>query len=55
MIPVETIVEKAALKDFKFFLEHSNFFKVVDTLEKFEKQMVDTKSQAGRDFVLFKR
>jgi hypothetical protein len=36
LFPVETIVEKTEKKDFSFFLDHGNFFKVVDTLEKFE-------------------
>ena len=55
MIPVEQIVEKTEERDFGFFLDHGNFFKVVDTLEKFEVNMVNKESQAGRDFVLFKR
>lgn len=55
MIPVEQIVEKTEERDFGFFLDHGNFFKVVDTLEKFEVNMVNKESQAGRDFVMFKR
>jgi len=43
------------MRDFGFFLDHGNFFKVVDTLEKFEVNMVNKESQAGRDFVVFKR
>lgn len=54
-MPVETIIEKTEARDFNYFLEHGNFFKVVDTLEKFETQMVNTESQAGKEFVLFKR
>lgn len=55
IIPAEQIVEKTEERDFAFFLDHGNFFKVVDTLEKFEVNMVNKESQAGRDFVLFKR
>jgi hypothetical protein len=36
-------------------LGHRNFLKVVDTLEKFEKGMLDKQSAAARDFVVFKR
>lgn len=54
-MPVETIVEKTEQRDFSFFLDHGNFFKVVDTLEKFEANFVNKESQDGRDFVLFKR
>jgi hypothetical protein len=54
-IPAEQIQEKAAMRDFSFFLDHGNFFKVVDTLEKFEQNLVNKESQAGRDFIMFKR
>lgn len=43
------------MRDFGFFLDHGNFFKVVDTLEKFEQNLVNKESQAGRDFIMFKR
>jgi len=43
------------MRDFNFFLEHGNFFKVVDTLEKYELTAVNKESKEGRDFVLFKR
>lgn len=55
LFPVETIVQKTSKKDFNFFLDHGNFFKVVDTLEKFEQSMVNTQSKEGRDFIVFKR
>ena len=55
LFPVETIVEKTEKKDFSFFLDHGNFFKVVDTLEKFEQGMVNTQSKEGKEFTLFKR
>jgi hypothetical protein len=41
LFPVETIIQKSEAKDFGFFLDHGNFFKVVDTLEKFEAGMVN--------------
>lgn len=52
---METIAEKAERRDFAFFLDHGNFFKVVDTLEKFQEGFVNNQSQAGRDFIVFKR
>ena len=54
-IPAETIANKVEMRDFTFFLEQDNFFKVVDSLERFQSDAVDRQSQAGRDFVLFKR
>ena len=48
-------MQKTSKKDFNFFLDHGNFFKVVDTLEKFEQSMVNTQSKEGRDFIVFKR
>ena len=47
--------EKSEARDYSFFLEHGNFLKVVDTLEKFEERVVDTSTQEGKQFVLFKR
>lgn len=35
-IPSEVIIQKVESKDFNFFLEQGNFYKVVDTIEKFE-------------------
>lgn len=32
-----------------------NFLKVVDTLEKYQQRMVNTKSDSGKEFILFKR
>lgn len=55
LFPVEEIVNKVQVRDFRFFLEHENFLKVVDTLEKFESGIVDLDSQAGKDFIVFKR
>ena len=42
-------------KDFEFFLSQGNFIKVVDTLEKYQQRMVNTKADSGKEFVLFKR
>jgi hypothetical protein len=53
-MPAEEIAEKAEQRDFNFFLTHGNFLKVTDSLEKFEKQLVDVDTQEGKDFVLFK-
>jgi hypothetical protein len=36
-------------------LQNKNFLKVVDTLEKFQSSVVNLDSQAGRDFIVFKR
>ena len=55
LYPVSQIIEKVDQKDFKFFLGHQNFLKVVDTLEKFQNNVVDLDSKAGRDFMVFKR
>ncbi len=55
LIPVETIVEKVTERDFQFFLSQKNFYKVADTLQKFQDELVDLDSQAGRDFIVFKR
>ena len=54
LFPVETIVEKVETKDFDFFLDHGNFFKVVDTLEKFQESQLNLDSAEGRDFLVFK-
>lgn len=48
-------IEKSEAKDFQFFLTQRNFLKVVDTLEKFQAGLVNTQSEAGKDFILFKR
>ena len=36
-------------------MSQGNFMKVVDTLEKYQQRMVNTKSEAGKEFILFKR
>ena len=55
LIDYHVPIEKSEAKDFQFFLEHRNFLKVVDTLEKFQSGLVNTQSEAGKDFLLFKR
>jgi hypothetical protein len=35
LFPIETIIAKVEERDYRFFLQNKNFFKVVDTLEKF--------------------
>lgn len=48
-------VAKTAEKDYQYFLTQGNFLKVVDTLEKFETNILDLNSPRARDFALFKR
>jgi hypothetical protein len=55
LLPVDTIQTRSNAKDFAYFLKLGNFLKVVDTLEKYEAGMVDKSTDAGREFVLFKR
>ena len=55
LYPIEEIIDRVNQKDFKFFLGNQNFLKVVDTLEKFQNNVVDLDSQPGRDFMVFKR
>jgi hypothetical protein len=54
-IPLEDLERKVATKDFRFFLDYKNFYKMVDTLEKYQAGYVDIKSQDGREFIVFKR
>ena len=55
LFPIETIITKVGERDYRFFLQNKNFLKVVDTLEKFQSSVVNLDTQAGRDFVVFKR
>lgn len=48
-------IAKTSEKDYQFFLSQGNFLKVVDTLEKFESNILDVNSPRARDFALFKR
>ena len=36
-------------------MTQGNFLKVVDTLEKYQQRVVNTKSETGKEFILFKR
>ena len=54
-IPVEELVAKVESKDYRFFLEYKNFYKMVDTLEKYQTESVDVATREGREFVVFKR
>ena len=55
LYPIEEIINKVEQKDFRFFLSNRNFLKVVDTLEKFQSNVVNLDTKAGRDFIVFKR
>ena len=55
LYPIEEIIQRVEQRDYGFFLDNRNFLKVVDTLEKFEKQVINLDSQQGRDFIVFKR
>lgn len=55
MIPPSVLIEKSEARDYNFFLSQGNFLKVVDTLEKFQENMVDMQSPGGRNFLQFKR
>jgi len=47
--------DRSDAKDFEFFMSQGNFMKVVDTLEKYQQRVVNTKSESGKEFVQFKR
>ena len=55
MIPVETIALKVQERDFKYFLEQKNFYQVIDTLDKFQKHLVEPDSPEAKHLVVFKR
>lgn len=55
IISPQTILEKSFANDYEYFLSQGNFLKVVDTLEKFQEGLVDTNTEAGKNFVQFKR
>ena len=46
---------KVETKDYRFFLEYKNFYKMVDTLEKYQNEQVDLSTAEGRAFIVFKR
>ena len=49
------LTDKSDSKDFEFFLKQGNFLKMVDTLEKYQQRVVNTKSESGKEFIQFKR
>lgn len=51
LIPIETIKAKSDAKDFEYFTSQGNFLKVVDTLEKYQQRVVNTKSESGKEFI----
>ena len=53
-IPAEQIAQKSQEMDYNFFLSQPNFLKVTDSLEKFEKDLVDTSTVDGKNFLTFK-
>lgn len=55
LFPIEDIINKVEERDYRFFLKNKNFLKVVDTLEKFQRDVVEIDSAAGREFIVFKR
>jgi hypothetical protein len=48
-------MHKIEVKDYRFFLEYKNFYKMVDTLEKYQNERVDLATAEGRSFIVFKR
>jgi len=55
LYPADQISSKVHQRDYDFFLAEPNFYKVVDTLAKYERGAVDVSTQEGRDFIVFKR
>ena len=47
--------DRSDAKDFEYFMTQGNFLKVVDTLEKYQQRVVNTQSDSGKEFILFKR
>ena len=54
-VPLEELMHKIEVKDYRFFLEYKNFYKMVDTLEKYQNEHVDLATADGRAFIVFKR
>lgn len=55
LIPVEEIQKNVRQKNYSFFLGQPQFYKIVDTMEKYQSYNVDLDTQEGRDFYVFKR
>ena len=54
-MPAEEIKQRVVIKDYAHFLAQPQFYKVVDTLERYQDANVDLDSREGRDFYVFKR
>ena len=54
-MPVDQIRRGIALKDYRLFLSYPQFYKVVDTLEKYQQMNIDLDTLEGRNFYVFKR
>lgn len=54
-VPLEQLMLKIETKDYRFFLEFKNFYKMVDTLEKYQSERIDLSTAEGRAFIVFKR
>ena len=54
-MPVDQIRRGVALRDYKLFLSKPQFYKVVDTLEKYQQMNIDLDTLEGRNFYVFKR
>lgn len=48
-------IAKSKEQDFNFFLKQRNFLKVVDTLERFQGEVLDLQSVEAKNFLVFKR
>lgn len=54
-MPADQIKRGVILKDYSLFLSQPQFYKVVDTLEKYQEMNIDLDTQEGRDYYVFKR
>ena len=54
-MPVDQISKGVNMRDYGLFLGQPQFYKVVDTLEKYQEMNIDLDTQEGRDFYVFKR
>lgn len=43
------------MKDYAFFINQPQFYKIVDSLEKYQEMFIDLDTKEGRDFYVFKR
>jgi len=54
-MPADKIKKGVIMRDYTLFLGQPQFYKVVDTLEKYQEMNIDLDTQEGRDFYVFKR